>query len=184
MGPLARRSMGRLIRSGVWGWLVAGAFVLLASAAAAAPLFAEASGNAALIARLAVVPSNALAADAPVVRLVGGVGTAGQYQIDDGFWRIPGLTRGFGTASSIGVETRLKSQLFTPYVRAGVPVPSTQPPDDPGRSARPTSAAPPAGAERARLYGDDDLVHALVPVAGSPRPGAAAGSVSGARPGV
>jgi hypothetical protein len=153
MGPLARRSPWRLARSGVWGLLVAGAFLLLASAASSVPVFAEAAGNAALRTRLASVPADALTADAPMVRIVGGQGAAGRDRLSEGLGRIPGLTPGFATAASVGVESRRKDVLFTPFVSAG------------------GAQAPVAGqrSERARIFGDDDVAHALVPEPGSGR---------------
>jgi len=163
MGPLARRAPGRLARSGVWGVLVAGAFLLLASAAAAAPLFAEAAGNAALIARLGTVPIDAAAADAPVVRVVGGQGASGRVRLGGGLDRIPGLTAASATATSIGVESRPKTIVFTPFVAADA---------DARGATDPTSDE---GIERARIFGDDDLAHALVPAPGqAARPGAPA----------
>jgi hypothetical protein len=154
MGPLARRSLLRLPRSGIWAFLVAGAFLLLALAAAAAPLFAEAAANAALIGRLATVPPGALAADAPVVRIVGGQGTAGRGRIDGALNQIPGLAPGIATAASIGLETRRKDDLFTPFIAAGTKADLA---DDPNL-------------QRVRIFGDDDLAHTLRPAPGSPPP--------------
>jgi len=154
VGPLARRSLLRLPLSGVWAFLVAGAFLLLALAAAAAPLFAEAAANAALVARLATVAPGALAVDAPVVRIVGGQGTAGRGLIDGALDEIPGLTPGFATAVSIGLETRSKEKLFTPFIAAGANV---RPLDGPN-------------IHRARIFGDDDLAHTVLPAPGSPQP--------------
>lgn len=170
MGPLARRSVRRLARSGVWGLLVAGAFLLLATAAASVPIFAEAAGNDALTVRTAAVPRNAEAAQSPIVRVVGGEGEAGSRQVEDGLAGIPGLGPGSSTASSIGVELRPRPLVFTPFVAAG-------PPSGEGARARPNPLT-----ERARIYGDDDLADCLLPAPGSslPAPGSpATGSTSG-----
>ena len=71
-GPLWRRSALRLLRGGPWGVLVIGAFTLLGAAAAAEAPFTEAAANASLATVLATVPEGAAAAQAPVVRVVGG----------------------------------------------------------------------------------------------------------------
>src|SRR6188508_1318346 len=118
MGPLARRAPGRLLRSGVWGLLVTGAFVLLAGAAASVPLFAEAAGNAALSAQLSGVASNASAANAPVVRIVGGEGMSAKADLSAGLNAIPGLSEASVTAASVGVESRSILDRFSPFVSA------------------------------------------------------------------
>ena len=82
--------------------------------------------------------------DAPVVRLVGGTGIPGRGLLDGALDDIPGLGPSAVTAASVSVETRPLESLLAPYVSAG------------------------GSRERARLYGDDDLVHSLVPVASAP----------------
>ncbi|WP_407345308.1 hypothetical protein [Pengzhenrongella phosphoraccumulans] len=143
MGPLVRRSPLRLLRDGPWGLLVAGAFVLVCAAAASAPIFAEASGNAAFADQLTAVPVTANAGSAPVVRLVGGAGLEGRERLGGMLDRIPGLGPATVTATSIGVELHSRT-VFTPFVAAN------------GRT------------ERARLFGDDDVEQALVPDPGTP----------------
>ncbi len=145
MGPLARRSPWRLARSGAWGLLVAGAFLLLATAAAAGPIFAEATDNASLDDRLAAVPASAVAAEAPVVRVVGGLGAADQARLAKDLAGIPGLSPARSTAFSTGVESNPITR-FDPFVSAG--------PGD-------------ARTARARIFADDDLAHSLVPAPGS-----------------
>lgn len=178
MGPLARHSLWRMLRSGVWGVLVAGAFLVLGTAAAAAPLFAEAAGNAALGTQLEIVPPDAVAAVAPVVRVVGGLGAAGRVQLGGGLDEIPGLTRGLATASSVGLESRPKTILFTPFVAAGPQIESKSeaqagsPAGSQAEAKTESKSVPakPAGLERARIFGDDDLAHTLVPALGSVLP--------------
>ncbi|RYV49679.1 hypothetical protein [Pengzhenrongella frigida] len=143
MGPLVRRSPLRLLRDGPWGLLVAGAFLLVCSAAASAPIFAEASGNAAFADQLAAVPATANAGSAPVVRLVGGAGLGGRDRLGGMLDRVPGLGPATVTATSVGVELEGRT-VFTPFVAAN------------GRT------------ERARLFGDDDVEHALVADPGWP----------------
>ncbi|MGV8966297.1 MAG: hypothetical protein ACOH2F_08455 [Cellulomonas sp.] len=152
MGPLVRRSPLRLLRDGPWGLLVAGAFLLVCSAAASAPIFAEASGNAAFADQLATVPVTASANSAPVVRLVGGSGLGGRDRLGGLLDQIPGLGPATVTATSVGVEVHGWSAVFTPFVAAN------------GRT------------ERARLFGDDDGEHALVPDPASASPAPADGT--------
>ena len=106
MDPLVRRAPLRAVRSGVWGLLVLAAFTLATAAAAAEPLFGSAAGDAALADQLAAVPADAVASDAPVVRLVGGTGIPGRGLLDGALDDIPGLGPGAVTAASVSVETR------------------------------------------------------------------------------
>ncbi len=151
MGPLLRRAALRSAREGPWGLLVAAAFTVACAAAAAAPVFTAAVADAALADQLAVVPPTAQAADAPVVRLVGGTGVPGQGRLRDALDDVPGLGRQTGTAASVGVETSGWDVRLTPFVSWH------------------------GHTERVRLFGDDDLPDALVSASGGPLPGAAAG---------
>ena len=167
MGPLSRRAPWRLIRSGPWGLLVVGAFLILAAAAASVPLFDEAAANAALETRLAGVPANAAAGSAPVVRVVGGEGLAGRADRSLGLSGIPGLGPGSATAASFGVESQPRELRFVPFV-------SNDPRFGPG-------TGPPSGrlgqkAARARIFGDDELARSLLPAPGSAGLGATSGS--------
>jgi hypothetical protein len=67
--PLVRAALLGGLRQRSWSALVVAAFLVLAAAGAAAPMFAEASGNAAFQARRDAVPVTARQDDAAVVRL-------------------------------------------------------------------------------------------------------------------
>jgi MYXO-CTERM domain-containing protein len=156
MGPLMRRCVTRLPRSGVWGLLVAGAFLLLSTAAASVPMFAEATGNEALDTSIALVPSDAEAGAAPVIRIVGGDDPASNPELDRDLSRFPGTGRSSATASSIGIELQPPLTRYTSFVAVGPPI-------DTEADAR-------LGVrnDRARIFGDADLAHALVPAPGFP----------------
>jgi hypothetical protein len=158
MGPLSRRAPWRLFRSGPWGLLVAGAFLILAAAAASVPCFEEAAANAAMDARLAAVPANAAAGSAPVVRVVGGELLAARKDRAEGLADIPGLGPGSATAGSFGVESNGREARFVPFVSNDLRF---------GRGTGPPSGQPGEKAGRARIFGDDELAHSLLPAPGS-----------------
>ena len=153
VGPLWRRAGGRLLRGGVWGLLVTATLVLLTAGAAAGPIFAEASANAALREAISSVPENANAADAPVARLSGGSASLAAEQGDlvDALRRVPGLSAPTLVGGSIGVELLPAFASFTPV------------------------AVSASTTLRARLFADADLRRSLVPAPGSP-PVTAAGA--------
>jgi putative ABC transport system permease protein len=94
------------LRQRAWSALVLAAFVVLAAACAAGPMFAEASGNAAFQARRDAVPVTARQADAPVVRLSANVGhgSIDQAAVLDSVRSVPGLNAPRLTGASIGAE--------------------------------------------------------------------------------
>jgi putative ABC transport system permease protein len=94
------------LRQRAWSVLVLAAFVVLAAASAAGPMFAEASGNAAFQARRDAVPVTARQADAPVVRLSADVGRGSidQDAVLAGLRTVPGLTEPQLTGGSVGAE--------------------------------------------------------------------------------
>jgi putative ABC transport system permease protein len=125
---------------------VLAASTLLATAAAAAPLFLSSAGDAAMTDVLHAVPPRAPAADAAVVRLNGGTDPEQPLQaaLLAQLARVPGLTRPSLSAASIGREMLPPGTLFTPYVSSG------------------------GTRVGARLFGQEDLAASLVPVAGGP----------------
>ena len=144
--PLWAAAPTRLLRSGLWGPLVLGALLLLATAGAAPPLFYAYAADAAWRTAVAAVPVTARADDAPVVRLNGGAGPGDDREraLLERLSAIPGLGPPSVVAGSVGTELAGREALLRPFVRAG------------GRT------------ERARLYADQDLDRALVPAEGSP----------------
>src|SRR5215475_13004861 len=146
LGPLWWRAPLRLLGSGAWGLLVVVSFGLLAVAAAAVPLFAHATRDAALASTLAEVPPDAPASQAAVLRVNGGRTDSLEMQqrILADLAAIPGLGRPTVVGASVGVELASNADQFTPVVVAGE------------RSAQ------------ARLYGVESLAAALVPAPGSP----------------
>ncbi len=133
--------------------------MLLATAAAAAPLFLSASGDAAMADVLHAVPAHASAQDGPTLRLRGGNDptTPLQAELLAQLARIPGTTEPRLSAASIGREVAPSGILFAPYVGTGSGT----------------------GAHRvgARLFGQQDLATALVPAPGSPSAAAAGAGV-------
>ncbi|RKS75520.1 putative ABC transport system permease protein [Motilibacter peucedani] len=118
--PLWLSAALRLPGSGVWGLLVVAAFTVLSAAAASEPLFAEAGRNAAMRSALEAVPPGARAADAPVVRVVGGGGTRRSTDdLAERLRRIPGLTPPHTTAVSVAAELRGRDSGYTFAVEAG-----------------------------------------------------------------
>jgi hypothetical protein len=94
------------LRQRAWSVLVLAAFVVLAAACAAGPMFAEAAGNAAFQARRDAVPVTARQADAPVVRLSADVGrgSVDQQAVLADLRSVPGLTEPHLTGGSVGAE--------------------------------------------------------------------------------
>ena len=154
-GPLWRRAPLRLGREGPWALLVLAAATLLATAAAAAPLFLSSAGDAAMTDVLRTVPTHPPAADAASVHLNGGSDPTDALQsvLIARVAAIPGLTKPSLSAGSVGRELLPPDTLFSPYVAAG---------------------GPRVGA---RLFGQQDLAASIVPAAGSP-------TVAAAGPGV
>jgi hypothetical protein len=145
-GPLWWRAPLRLLGSGAWGLLVVVSFGLLAVAAAAVPLFANVTRDAALASTLRQVPPGAPASESAVLRVNGGRTDSLDMQrhILSELAAIPGLGRPTVVGASVGVELARNADQFTPVVVAG------------GHSAQ------------ARLYGVDSPAAALVPAPGSP----------------
>ena len=139
--PLWMSAPTRLLRSGLWGPLVLGALLLLATAGAAPVLFYAYAADAAWRTTVEAVPVTARAADAPVVRLNGGAGPEDSREaaLLERLAAIPGLGPARVVAGSVGTELAGRDALLTPFVRAG------------------------DRTERARLYADQDLADALVP---------------------
>ena len=154
-GPRRRRAPLRLGREGPWALLVLAAATLLATAAAAAPLFLSSAGDAAMTDVLRTVPTHPPAADAASVHLNGGSDPTDALQsvLIARVAAIPGLTKPSLSAGSVGRELLPPDTLFSPYVAAG---------------------GPRVGA---RLFGQQDLAASIVPAAGSP-------TVAAAGPGV
>jgi hypothetical protein len=110
----ARRFPDRLVVAAVlggvrqrgWSLLVLSAFLVLAAAGSAGPMFAEASDNAAFRLRLEEVPATARQNDAAVVRLSADVGprSLDQQRVLADVRAIPGLTEPDLTGGSIGAE--------------------------------------------------------------------------------
>ncbi|WP_433300379.1 hypothetical protein ACQP2F_02930 [Actinoplanes sp. CA-030573] len=98
------------LRSGVhqrsWSLLTLCAFLVLAAAGAAAPMFAEASDNATFQLRRDEIPATARQSDAAVVRLSADVGSksADQQAVVGDMRKVPGLTAPDLTGGSIGAE--------------------------------------------------------------------------------
>ena len=94
------------LRQGVWSLLTVSAFLVLAAAAAASPMFAEAAGNAAFQLRRDEVPLTARQVDAAVVRLSADVGSKSldQEPVLADLRAIPGLTEPDLTGGSVGAE--------------------------------------------------------------------------------
>ncbi len=94
------------LRQRAWSVLTSSAFLVLAAACAAGPMFAEASGNAAFDARRDAVPVTARQADAPVVRLSANVGSSElvRNSVAADLRRIPGLAEPRLTGGSVGAE--------------------------------------------------------------------------------
>ena len=128
--------------------MVVAAFLLLATAAAAAPLFFEVAANAAWRSAVDAVPATALAADAPVVRLIGGAAPSQEEQgrLLDQLRLVRGLGEPQIVGASIGTELAGRSNIFRPTVSAN------------------------GNDERARLYAEGELADALAPAEGSPAP--------------
>jgi putative ABC transport system permease protein len=94
------------LRHRAWSVLTSAAFLVLAAACAAGPMFAEASGNAAFEARRDAVPVTARQDDAAVVRLsatVGG-GSAAQQSVLADLRAVAGLGEPGLTGGSVGAE--------------------------------------------------------------------------------
>jgi len=94
------------LRQRAWSLLILSAFLVLAAAGSAGPMFAEASDNAAFRQRLDEVPATARQTDAAVVRLSADVGTGSgdQRSVLADVRAIPGLTEPDLTGGSIGAE--------------------------------------------------------------------------------
>ena len=106
--PLWRSAPWRLLRSGLWGPLVLGAFLLLATAGAAPLLFYADASDAAWRSTVDAVPVTARAADAPVVRLNGGAGPGDEREaaLLDRLADVPGLGPPTVVAGSVGSRAR------------------------------------------------------------------------------
>ncbi|WP_433363500.1 hypothetical protein ACQPZX_32255 [Actinoplanes sp. CA-142083] len=93
-------------RQRAWSLLTLSAFLVLAAAGAAAPMFAEASDNATFQLRRDEIPPTARQSDAAVVRLSAAVGSksADQQAVVDDMRAIPHLTEPDLTGGSIGAE--------------------------------------------------------------------------------
>ncbi len=94
------------LRQRGWSVLVLCAFLVLAAACAAGPMFAEVSGNAAFQARRDAVPITARQTDAAVVRLSADVGPSSvdQESVLADLRAIPGLEEPRLTGGSVGAE--------------------------------------------------------------------------------
>jgi hypothetical protein len=141
----------RLLRSGTWGVLVLAAVLLLSTAAAAAPLFYEVTGNAAWRSIVEAVPSTARVADAPVVRLNGGAAPGQQTQdrLLDDLRDLPGLGEPTVVAGSVGKELLGRNVLF-PAVRGRPGTHRAGPALRPTTTCRPLSYRPRAARRRPR----------------------------------
>src|SRR5262249_46331456 len=94
------------LRQRAWSLLIVLAFLVLAAAGAAAPMFAEASDNATFQLRRAQIPATARQSDAAVVRLSAAIGSKStdQQGVVDDMRTIPHLTPPDLTGGSIGLE--------------------------------------------------------------------------------
>jgi hypothetical protein len=94
------------LRQRAWSLLTLSAFLVLAAAGAAAPMFAEASANAAFQVRRDEIPLTARQNDAAVVRLSANVGrgSIGQRTVLADMRAIPGLAEPDLTGGSVGAE--------------------------------------------------------------------------------
>ncbi|MBU2667409.1 hypothetical protein KOI35_28245 [Actinoplanes bogorensis] len=94
------------LRQRAWTLLTLSAFLVLAAAGAAGPMFAEASDNAAFQARRDQIPATARQNDAAVVRLSANVGPSVQDQqrVIDDLRQVDGLTEPDLTGGSVGAE--------------------------------------------------------------------------------
>nr|WP_296068212.1 ABC transporter ATP-binding protein [uncultured Actinoplanes sp.] len=129
------------LRQRAWSLLIVSAFLVLAAAGAAGPIFAEASDNAAFRTRLDDVPATARQSDAAVVRISANVGpsSADQQRVVGDVRTIPGLSEPDLTGGSVGAEL-VAPKFWSSTVTAG--------------GAR----------ERARLFAVTDPATDLVPV--------------------
>ncbi|AGZ39636.1 hypothetical protein [Actinoplanes friuliensis] len=110
MAPADRLTVAAVaggLRQRAWSLLTVSAFLVLAAAGAASPMFAEASGNAAFQARRDQVPVTARQNDAPVVRLSANAGPTSleQESVLEDLRAVPGLTEPDLTGGSFGAET-------------------------------------------------------------------------------
>jgi putative ABC transport system permease protein len=103
---LATAAMLGGLRQRAWSVLVVTAFLVLAAAGAAGPMFAEAAGNAAFQARRDAVPPTARQDDSPVVRFSADVGPSSfnQESVLADLRAIPGLDEPRLTGGSVGAE--------------------------------------------------------------------------------
>jgi hypothetical protein len=94
------------LRQRAWSVLTVSAFLVLAAACGAGPMFAETSGNAAFQARRDAVPATARQADSPVVRLSADVGPSSgdQEGVLEDLRSVPGLAEPHLTGGSVGAE--------------------------------------------------------------------------------
>ncbi|MEV7626282.1 hypothetical protein [Actinoplanes sp. NPDC089786] len=93
------------LRQRAWSALVVSSFLVLAAAAAAGPMFTEASGNAAFTARRAAIPVTARQDDSAVVRLSANTRPSSeQAGVLDELRTVPGLEPPRLTGGSIGAE--------------------------------------------------------------------------------
>ena len=107
--PLLRAALTSWLRQGVWAVLVFAAFAVAALAAASAPMFTEASGNAVFADRRAAVAPNAAQNDDAVVRLTASTSprSADQERALRELRAIPNLTAPRLGGSSVGAELTL-----------------------------------------------------------------------------
>ncbi|MGK5680633.1 FtsX-like permease family protein [Actinoplanes sp. URMC 104] len=108
------------LRQRAWSVLIVSAFVVLAAAGAAGPMFAEASDNAAFEARRQQIPLTARQTDAAVVRVSANVGprSIDQEPILEDLRGVTGLSEPDLTGGSIGAELAAP-QYWGFTVRAG-----------------------------------------------------------------
>ncbi|MFI5931981.1 FtsX-like permease family protein [Actinoplanes sp. NPDC051494] len=104
--PLVRAAVLGGLRQRAWSVLTVSAFLVLAAAGAAGPMFAEASDNATFQANRARIPPTARENDAPVVRLSANVGTGSLDQVPvlADLRQVPGLGEPDLTGGSAGAE--------------------------------------------------------------------------------
>jgi putative ABC transport system permease protein len=107
--PLLLAATTAWLRQGVWAVLVFAAFAVAALAAASAPMFTEASGNAVFADRRAAVAPNAAQGDDAVVRLTASASprSADQERAVRELRAIPNLTAPRLGGSSVGAELTL-----------------------------------------------------------------------------
>ncbi|MBL7257212.1 FtsX-like permease family protein [Paractinoplanes lichenicola] len=119
-GRLAVAALVGGLRQRAWTVLTLCAFLVLAAAAAAGPMFAEASDNAAFEVRREQVPVTARQNDAAVVRLSANVGpdSLDQQKVIDDLRGVAGLTEPDLTGGSIGAELA-KPKFWGSTVSAG-----------------------------------------------------------------